>query len=258
MLNAGAVAVFNKPIPLADFLDVVERSLGLTRIIFPPETEDRAMAKQSRLSELLANFRQDLDAHAVFLLNDRGRVLARAGALRDSSMEVSLLSALTAIYTAGLKVSRFIHQEQLENFHIFPGGDQDLLFIPVDSTYSLMVAGRDLSDNGRVLEVIQSTRALRDHVEKALTHLGVTAPLTIPEEAAVQHVKKAKGKTEDLAVAPEMDDLLKQAGSQKLKADEMNDFWDQAAEKHSKLPANPDALSYEQARKMGLLPGEEK
>ncbi|HEY6074539.1 MAG TPA: response regulator [Anaerolineales bacterium] len=257
MLNAGAVAVFNKPIPLADFLDVVERSLGLTRIIFPPETEDKAVAKQSRLSELLANFRQDLDAHAVFLLNDRGRVLARAGALRDSSMEVSLLSALTAIYTAGLKVSRFIHQDQLENFHIFPGGDQDLLFIPVDSTYSLMVAGRDLSDNGRVLEVIQSTRALRDHVERALTNLGVTAPL-VPADEIAQLSKKAKGKTDDPAVSPEMDDLLKKAGSQKLKTEEMNDFWDQAAEKHGKLPADPDALSYEQARKMGLLPGEEK
>src|SRR5512138_2049888 len=31
MLNAGAVAVFTKPVPLADFLDAVERSLGLTR-----------------------------------------------------------------------------------------------------------------------------------------------------------------------------------------------------------------------------------
>ncbi|RPJ18564.1 MAG: response regulator, partial [Chloroflexi bacterium] len=38
MLNAGAVATFDKPIPLADFLDTVERSLGLVRTIFPPES----------------------------------------------------------------------------------------------------------------------------------------------------------------------------------------------------------------------------
>ena len=36
---AGAVAIFDKPIPLADFLDAVERSLGLVRTIFPPEIE---------------------------------------------------------------------------------------------------------------------------------------------------------------------------------------------------------------------------
>ncbi len=39
MLNAGAVAIFDKPIPLADFLDVVERSLGLVRTIFPSESD---------------------------------------------------------------------------------------------------------------------------------------------------------------------------------------------------------------------------
>ena len=33
MLNAGAVAMFDKPIPMADFLDAVERSLGLVRTI---------------------------------------------------------------------------------------------------------------------------------------------------------------------------------------------------------------------------------
>jgi len=34
MLNAGATAIFDKPIPLADFLDAVERGLGLVRTIF--------------------------------------------------------------------------------------------------------------------------------------------------------------------------------------------------------------------------------
>src|SRR5512140_1478118 len=29
MLNAGSLAIFDKPIPLADFLDAVERGLGL-------------------------------------------------------------------------------------------------------------------------------------------------------------------------------------------------------------------------------------
>jgi DNA-binding response OmpR family regulator len=28
MLNAGALAIFDKPVPIADFLDVVERGLG--------------------------------------------------------------------------------------------------------------------------------------------------------------------------------------------------------------------------------------
>ncbi len=39
MLQAGGVAIFDKPIPMADFLDAVERSLGLVRTIFPPEIQ---------------------------------------------------------------------------------------------------------------------------------------------------------------------------------------------------------------------------
>src|SRR6185369_14144318 len=111
MLSAGAVAVFDKPIPMADFLDAVERSLGLVRTIFPPESSKEAEEHRQTLSELLSGFRQKIKADALFLISDRGRVLARAGDLYDSSMEVSLLSSLMAIYSAGLKVSRFVHQD---------------------------------------------------------------------------------------------------------------------------------------------------
>ena len=49
ILNAGAVAIFDKPVPMADFLDIVERSLGLVRTIFPTEsdakTEVQALAR---------------------------------------------------------------------------------------------------------------------------------------------------------------------------------------------------------------------
>ncbi len=123
MLNAGAMAIFDKPIPLADFLDVVERGLGLVRTIFPPEADTQTQAKRSRISDLLANFRQDLNANAVFLLNERGLVLARAGNLHDSSLEVSLLSALTAIASAGQKVAKFNHQDSMDEYFVSSGGD---------------------------------------------------------------------------------------------------------------------------------------
>src|SRR5918996_3587083 len=67
MLNAGAVAMFDKPVPLADFLDAVERSLGLVRTIFPPESNREADQHGQTLSELLVGFRQKVNADAVFL-----------------------------------------------------------------------------------------------------------------------------------------------------------------------------------------------
>jgi CheY-like chemotaxis protein len=272
LLNAGAMAIFDKPIPLADFLDSVERGLGLVRTIFPPETADKDAPSQNRLSDLLANFRQDIQAQAVFLLSDRGRVLARAGDLQDSSMEVSLLSAVMAIYSAGMKVSRFIGQEAFGNYHVFRGGDHDLLLVPVNASYALMLAGNDLAARERILDTVDGLNALRDEVEKSLKSLGVTpdstsaaaeaapaaaAPAAAPPAAGA----KKKRKTSELPAEPpsaDMEALLKDAGKKKIKNEEMDAFWHEAAEKHGNAPTNPDVISYEQARQLGLAPGEEE
>ncbi len=266
MLNAGAVAQFDKPIPLADFLDVVERSLGLVRTIFPPETDTKTEAKRSRVSDLLANFRQDIKAQAVYLLNDRGLVMARAGDLRDSSLEVSLLSALTAIFNAGMKVSKLNRQETLDQYFVFGGGDQDLLLIPVTGAYSLLLAGSGLARRENVLDSIQALLALRDQVEKSLRSMGVTSELkdqspTTPTQPIKTPPVKKKGKTGELErapAAPDMEALLKDAAKKKVKQEGMDAFWYQAAEQHATKSSNPEVISYEEARKLGLAPDDKK
>ena len=257
MLNAGAVALFDKPIPLADFLDAVERNLGLVRTIFPPESDVKSEARRSRISDLLANFRQDIKAQAVFLLNDRGMVMARAGDLHDSSMEVSLLSALSAIFSAGLKVSRLNRQETLEQEFIFTGGDHDLLLLPIDTTYSLLLAGNGITSRENLLETLDAMKALRTEVEKSLRSMGVTAELKEPKPAPAAPKKGKTGELPAAPSAPEMEALLKSA-KKKVKQNEMDDFWNKAAEQHAGKSTNPEVISYEQARKMGLTPDEKK
>jgi CheY-like chemotaxis protein len=262
MLNAGAVALFDKPIPLADFLDVVERSLGLVRTIFPPETGSREDAKRARVSDLLANFRQDINAHAVFLLNERGMVLARAGALKDSSMEVSLLSALIAIFNAGMKVSKFNHQETLNQYFISSGGDEDLLLVPITGVYALLLAGEKLAKREIILDTLQAFLALRDEVERSLRSMGVTAELKEKAAASPTTPVKKKRKTGELPPStkpsPEMEALLKEAARQKVKNQEMDEFWNKAAEQHAGKSNNPEVISYEEARKMGLTPPDDQ
>ncbi|MBI2757562.1 MAG: response regulator [Chloroflexi bacterium] len=259
MLNAGAVALFDKPIPLADFLDVVERNLGLVRTIFPPESDVKSEARRSRISDLLANFRQDIKAQAVFLLNERGMVMARAGDLRDSSMEVSLLSALSAIFGAGMKVAKFNRQEIPVQYFVFNGGDHDLLLIPIDTTYSLLLAGNGITNRENLPDTIDAMLALRKEVERSLRSMGVTAELKEqkPSPAASAKQKAKTGELPAAPPAPEMEALLKGA-KKKVKQDEMDDFWNKAAEQHAGKSTNPEVISYEQARKMGLTPDEKK
>jgi CheY-like chemotaxis protein len=255
MLNGGAVAIFDKPIPMADFLDSVERSLGLVRTIFPPESGKDAEQHRQTLSDLLGGFRQKLKADAVFLISDRARVLARAGDLYDSSMEVSMLSALMAIYSASLKVSRFIRQDHLDHYHVFHGGDHDLLLIPVNTSHALLLAGKGLAKSDRILKTVEAMFFVRGDVENVLQSLGVTTPPPAVTETAAPE-PEALPPIDVQEPEPEVDlDMLFANASKKSKVKDVDAFWDDAAEKASNIPTNPDVITFDQARKLGLDPG---
>ena len=252
ILNAGAVAVFDKPISLKDFLDAVERSLGLDRTILPGEEDDVDSGQHQTLSSLLANFRQDISAQAVYLLSDRGRVLACAGALKDTSMEASLFAALMAIYSAGLKVSRFMHQDELDNYHVFASGDHDLLLIPVNAAYALLLAGNDLATTENVLETVGAMLAVRDEVKKTLKQMGVAPVVSDDDEEETPEYEEPVAQ----ATSEEIETLLK--GKKKVTTNELESFWEDAASKQGSVPTNPDVITYDQARQLGLGPGEEE
>ena len=252
ILNAGAVAVFDKPISLTDFLDAVERALGLDRTILPEEGDVESGQHQT-LANLLANFRQDIDAQAVYLLSDRGRVLACAGALKDNSMEASLFSALMAIYGAGMKVARYMRQEELDSYHVFAGGDHDLLLIPVNTAYALLLAGNNLATVSNILSTVSAMLALRDEVKKALRSMGV-APIVPEDEEEQDETQFAEPLTK--TTLQEIDTLLK--SKKKISTDELEAFWNDAAATQSNIPTSPDVITYDQARQLGLTPDEEE
>lgn len=262
MLNAGALAIFDKPIPLADFLDAVERSLGLVRTIFPMESAKETEVHRQNLSELLGGFRQKIKADAVFLINDRGRVLARAGALYDSSMEVSLLAALMGIYSAAFKVSRIIRQEHLDNYHVFRGGDHDLILIPVDSTHALLLAGKQLANTDRILQTVEGMLFVRGDVENILKSLGVTImdqgdDLAVFEREAETGAAINLNQVEDEYPEPvvDLDEMFSMAGKKKGVKD-IDAFWNDAVEKTGNFSINPDVITFADAQKLGLKPGE--
>jgi len=259
MLGAGAVAIFDKPIPLADFLDAVERGLGLVRTIFPPETGKEAEQHRQSLSELLNGFRQKIKADAVFLISDRARVLARAGDLYDSSMEVSLLSALMAIYAAGLKVTRFIRQDRPENFHVFRGGDHDLILIPVDVSHALLLAGKGIANNERILQTVEGMLFVRGDVANVLRSLGVMPETPAATEAPAPAMEAAEPvqmvPVQEAEPEPDVDVDALFASASGAKVQDLDAFWDDAVEKVGNIPINRDVITFEEATKLGLNPG---
>jgi DNA-binding response OmpR family regulator len=247
--DAGADAFFIKPVPIADFLDSVERHLGLVETILPPEpiavVEEKEI--QSNLPDLLVRLRMDLGAIAVFIMNDTGHILARAGDLPDSNDEVSLLSVLLSIHSAGQKVSRLIGQKNASNWYVFGGAEYDLVFAPVGSSYAMLVIGKELADEERILNTIDVLSAARKTIEQTLGDITSDTPAS--QEAPTTPLE---------AVEPSMKEMapLFREAKKKLKSADVDAFWDQAADQH-KAPAEPDMLSYDQAKQLGLAPKDE-
>jgi CheY-like chemotaxis protein len=260
VVEAGAFAFFEKPVPLGDFLDAVERALELKRTILPPEeSSEKDTDRRKSLSDLLSASRKKMDALAVFIVSDRGRVLARAGDLPDSSMEVSLLSALMAIFAAGQKVSTFLHQEMPVSFHIFQGGDHDILLMPVNTSYAVVVAGDNLADRSTVMDVVSNLIILQSEVEHLLYKMGLSSHLPEEEPYRLREIEEEEEKPSEEEKEPSSDlDALFTGGKKKLDPSEVNSFWEDAVEKNGVAPLDPDKLSYQQARQLGLIPEEEE
>lgn len=248
--QAGADAFFIKPISIADFLDSVERVLGLVDTILPlePILEGDEEYKRQGLANQFSELRQKLNAQAVLLLNDRGRILACAGELPEKNQEVSLVASLMAIYNAGQKVTQVIGQEENSSWHIFHGGKFDLIFAPLDSTHAILLVGNELAGEHVFLKNIRHFKDARQQIEASLVALdGPSIPFIkeTPIESDVESALEMPG--EDLTP------LLK-SSKQKVKTDELNAFWSEAAEGQPAAPLHADGLSYDQARQLGLTP----
>jgi CheY-like chemotaxis protein len=246
--DAGADAFFIKPVPIADFLDAVERALGLVETILPAEPiapADEAEEERKTLPDLLTGLRQNLEAKSVLLYDDGGRVLARAGELPDSNSEVTLTVSLMSMLSAGQKMASLVG-EAASSWHIFNGERYDVLFTPLGTTHALLAVGEGLAESEKVLESMKLLADSRDALWQALTAIGASVALVEPSPAG----KKA---SEEVRTEPleDLEPLLK--AKKKLKPQELDAFWEEAVDK-TKAPTKPDMLSYEQAKQLGLAP----
>jgi CheY-like chemotaxis protein len=247
--DAGADAFFIKPVPIADFLDSVERHLGLVQTILPPEPIDDSEEgnDQPTLPDILAGLRQELNGIAVLLLNDDGHIVACAGDLPDSDNEISLLSSLLSIQSAGQKIAHLIGKEAASNWHVFTGEQYDMIFAPVGKSFSMLAIGSELAEEEKILKAVDSFSTSRRMIELTLSQPYVRK--SAASESATTPLETPEAGNQDMEV------LLKET-KKKLKKANVNEFWEKAAGENM-ASSKPDMLSYEQAKQLGLAPEEE-
>jgi two-component system response regulator (stage 0 sporulation protein F) len=257
--ESGADAFFPKPISIADFLDGVERCLGMARTIVHPSDVKKKTGplpqeeEHKGISDLLVNLRKDLNAQSVMLLNGLGHVEAEAGQLPDPTVAVSLVSSLMTMYNAAQKVASLLDHTE-NHLHLFDSNNTDGIFLPIGPAHALLLIGKGLADAKTLATKLDLLFTARIEILHALQSIGVevAAPQEpTPEPAKPQQrsaIDEPFTRPEDLP--SEFMDIFSQIGKKTVDA---NAFWDTAVEQGTTF-TEPDKLTYEQASRLGLAP----
>lgn len=254
--DAGADAFFSKPVPMGDFLDAVERCLGLARTILHTSESSKTMAAVvdgetgKGLGDLLVNLRKDLNAQAVLLLNGMGHIEAEAGQLPDPNVAVSLISSLMGMFNAAQKVASLIDHAE-NHLHLFDSDNIDGIFLPVGPAHALLLIGKGLADAKSLATRMDVLFTARIELLHALKNIGVEVEEVLaepPKPSQRSAIDEPFTRPEDLP--REFMDIFSQIGK---KTSDANAFWDTATEQGTTF-AEPDKLTYDQASKLGLTP----
>jgi len=290
--QAGAEAFFFKPIDIPEFLDAVERALGLVDTILPPELslyadnyeaedfeeEEEETEEQTKINMagLIPQLRVALDATAVIMVDDQGQVLVRAGDLPDPALETSLMPMLMRAFTAGVSISHFLGQNTPDHFYSFRGENYDLFLAPVGEAYCLMILTRPTlqQELGNIATHAHNTAK---SILLSLSRLGISTHIGTPYSLPVKADEKKAPLDSEASPAIRAETTLPETSDQALAIDSVADqnlenlfssleenqiqdadaFWETFSSEEINTESSSDTLSYDEAAKLGLAPSED-
>lgn len=262
--ESGADRFMRKPIQVADFIDVVADLLDLTPVKLPLDQPPvPPPADPEQLSHLLTRLRRELGAQQVLLADDRGQIVAQAGEMSALEFESRWAPTIMAALSAAAKISRQVRSGLPLSTHAFQGDEYNLLLAPVGDYALVILQSADASGLRTALSYEALLQAQVD-LARALQAMAINfyslaesahqvQPSVPPEQE--QWVEET---TLGVSDAP-LDDFaasLEQSG-QALQSQSVEEFWETAAEAGEAAVEDPDIISYEQARQLGLTPEDE-
>lgn len=250
--DSGAEAVFFKPVKIGDFLAAIQSCLGLP--VDAPVAGGKA-APAITTAERLAALRQEFGAAWVALCNASGHWLDGAGSLPGEAFRSSLSRELQQVLTTRSIVSQFLEDEVGESLTWYPGSTLDHILIVSEKAAALLMAVPASSNHTVVRQLEPLRRAARELLAEVpgsseLSVEGVQATVDVAEQAV------------ETGALLELEALLEQGSNQQLPPTAVEAFWDSAGEAAAGQDAaneavNSSTLSYEAARRLGLLPDDQ-
>lgn len=279
--NLGVLAFLRKPLNVNVFLPLAQRVLEAPTgaLEAPPPEND-----QPAISERLSTLRRDLGANAVFLVDMQATIAVRAGDITDIDLDPLMAEVVTAM-VASLNISRLVGGLIPTNIHFFDGDEYDVYAVNVGQYYSIVIVFDGERGAGQMGPVMRYGRQCADDLLNSLVMLGVkteatsvfmpratgmlrpaTTPLPPlpppPAEAVPAAVVPAPARAAptEPAAPPVVEKPLTEAELQALeqalaglKNQDPQTFWEKLEEEIEAEPVRADALSFEEAEKLGLV-----
>jgi len=284
--NLGVLAFLRKPLNVNVFLPLAERVLGAPtgELEAPPPEND-----QPAISERLSTLRRDLGANAVFLVDMQATIAVRAGDITDVDLDPLMVEVVTAMI-ASLNISRLVGGLIPTNIHFFDGDEYDVYAVNVGQYYAIVIVFDGERGAGQMGPVMRYGRQCADDLLNSLVMLGVKTeatsvfapratgmlrPVTAPLQPGPAVPASASAPTDAFPVAapalaraapteptlpPVVEKPLTEAELQALdraladlKSQDAQAFWETLEAAAQAEPVRADALSFEEAEKLGLV-----
>ena len=263
IISAAPKAVFVKPLNPSEFIETVQEVLGRS----PGESEPPEV--QPGVNERVLALRSDLGAAAVYLADDDGRIVVRAGDVPDLDVEGMLLH-IEAAFNAGFRVSTMLGGYVPLNMLFFDGDEYDVYVANVGKSFMLLMIFHGERAAQQMGSSLHYGRQAADDLLNLLAQMGIRQTGELKPPAEQEAGQPAQEPEPDEREAPawepeekpevepiELDfEVLEEASeiTQKMNA---KAFWTEALEESKTEEIDSHALSYEQALKLGLVPSEE-
>ncbi len=241
------VGFFVKPLNIDELTAVVLNALGKSQ----QNLADQLPPPPS-LAVRLTALRRDLGCLAVYLANLDGRVIARAGDVASFDVE-GVLRHVEVAFSASLKACSMLGGLVSQNLHFFDGDEFDVYMCNVGRFYMLVMLFDGEKGATAIGPVVRYGRQCADDMMNELA--GMAAAAAIPLERMVAPVP-APEQTPAVAATAVKDlrpDVLDAAAGKHTQQD-LDSFWNDAAAQIESGEGQANALSFEQAVKLGLVP----
>lgn len=245
---------FTKPLSMPDFTEAARRCLEIGAEVGIPQANTvspEAGEASKEMADVISSLRSRLDAMAVAIVNERARIEAEAGTFPDGLRTEALADLMAVIDTSrGLKGSLKADRPEIAltvRTEVF-----DLVVSPVEK-FVLVVILKTGATNLRFALCLEETLAAQKDLAQIFKHMGLAVPAVPP--AYEPPIKAGEAGYDAVEAEAAGEDLQEFEAIFDIQAGDADDFWEKAADQSGNVDAiDPEVLTYDQARQLGLAP----